>query len=192
MAGWPAVALPGIVPPMECYACSNEAGRQCRRCARVYCEIHGGDLCAECLSPASSMPSFNLYRGSLLALLIGTAVAIWLLVRPPGGDGEAQVFISEVTPTSIVTAVLDTPPPASPSPQVTRTPGARATSTPAPTATPEVREYTVQSGDTLLGIAELFAPAGVETLDFAQQIADLNGFATLSDAIVTGRVLAIP
>ncbi len=177
---------------MECYACSNEAGRQCRRCARVYCELHGGDLCAECLSPASSLPSFNLYRGSLLALLIGTAVAIWLLVRPPGGDGNAQVIISEVTPTSIVTSVLDTQTPANQTPQATRTPAALVTSTPAPTATPEVQEYIVQSGDTLLGIAELFAPAGVEPLDFAQRIADLNGFAAISDPIVTGQVLAIP
>lgn len=177
---------------MECYACSNEAGRQCRRCARVYCELHGGDLCAECLSPASSLPSFNLYRGSLLALLIGTAVAIWLLVRPPGGGGDALVIISEVTPTSIVTAVLNTPTPANQTPQATKTPRSLVTSTPAPTATPEVREYIVQSGDTLLGIAELFAPAGVEPLDFAQQIADFNGFAALSDPIVTGQVLTIP
>ena len=177
---------------MECYACRNEAGRQCRRCARVYCELHGGDLCAECLSPASSLPSFNLYRGSLLALLVGTAIAIWLLVRPPGGDGDAQVLISEVTPTSIVTAVLDTPTAADQTPRATRTPAALITSTPAPTATPEVREYVVQSGDTLLGIAELFAPAGVEPLDFAQQIADLNGFAAISDPIVPDQVLAIP
>ena len=177
---------------MECYACDNEAGRQCRRCARVYCELHGGDLCAECLSPASSLPSFNLYRGSLLALLVGTAVAIWLLVRPPGGDGDALVIISEVTPTSIVTAVLDTPIPDGQTPQATRTPGALVPSTPTPTATPEVQEYVVESGDTLLGIAELFAPAGVEPLDFAQQIADLNGFAAISDPIVTGQVLTIP
>ena len=177
---------------MECYACSNEAGRQCRRCARVYCELHGGDLCAECLSPASSLPSFNLYRGSLLALLIGTAIAIWLLVRPPGGDGDAQVIISEVIPTSIVTAVLDTPAPANQTPQATRTPRALVTSTPAPAATPEVQEYVVQSGDTLLGIAELFAPADVEPFDFAQQIADLNGFAAISDPIVPDQVLAIP
>ncbi|MCH8949869.1 MAG: LysM peptidoglycan-binding domain-containing protein, partial [Chloroflexi bacterium] len=102
------------------------------------------------------------------------------------------VIISEVTPTSIVTAVFDTPTPAGQTPQATRTPRALVTSTPAPTATPEVQEYVVQSGDTLLGIAELFAPAGVEPLDFAQQIADINGFAALSDPIVTGQVLTIP
>src|SRR3990172_4538659 len=87
---------------MECYACANQATRQCRRCARIYCELHGGDLCAECLSPASALPSFNLYRGSLLALLIATAVALWLIVRPPGSGDGREVVITQVTPTSIV------------------------------------------------------------------------------------------
>ena len=178
---------------MECYACRNEAGRQCRRCARVYCELHGGDLCAECLSPASSLPSFNLYRGSLLALLIGTAIAIWLLVRPPGGDGDAQVIISEVTPTSIVTAVLDTPTAADQTPRATRTPAALITSTPAPTATPEVREYVVQSGDTLLGIAELFAPAGIAFPEYAVAIAEANGLGDINTAIINpDDILVLP
>jgi len=177
---------------MECYACSNEAARQCRRCARVYCELHGGNLCAECLNPASSLPSFNLYRGSLLALLIGTAVAIWLLVRPPGGDSGGQVIISEVTPTSIVTAVLSTETPVSLTPQATRTPAIRTTPTPEATATPAVTEYVVQSGDSLYGIAELFAPAGVSVFDFAQQIADFNGFASVEEPIQPGQTLAIP
>ena len=158
----------------------------------IYCELHGGDICAECLHPASSLPSFNLYRGSLLALLIGSAIAIWLLVRPPGGDGGIQVIISEVTPTSIVTTVPITETPDSLTPEVTGTPAEQATSTPESTATPEVTEYTVQSGDNLLAIAELFAPAGVAIFDFAQQIADLNGFTSLDDAIVVGQVLAIP
>ena len=97
---------------MDCYACSNEASRQCRRCSRVYCEVHGGDLCAECLSPTSALPSFNLYRGSLLALLVGTAIAIWLLVRPPGGGDSPGVIITDLgTPSPIVTEVVDTPVP---------------------------------------------------------------------------------
>ncbi len=181
---------------MECYACSNEAARQCRRCARVYCELHGGDLCAECLSPASSLPSFNLYRGSLLALLIGTAVAIWLLVRPPGGDSGGQVIISEVTPTSIVTAVVSTETPVSLTPQATRTPGARTTPTPDATATPAapaVTEYVVQSGDNLYGIAELFAPPGIAFPDYAVDIAEANGLGDISTAIINpGDVLVLP
>ena len=94
---------------MECYACDNSATRQCRRCARVYCEIHGGELCAECLNPASALPSFNLYRGSLLALLVGTAVALWLLVQPIGGGSEPIVVIADITPTTEVTNVPTTP-----------------------------------------------------------------------------------
>ena len=75
---------------MNCYACANEATSQCKRCGRFYCDAHGDALCAECLKPASALPSFTLYRGSLLALLVGTAFALWLLVRPPGGSEESS------------------------------------------------------------------------------------------------------
>src|ERR1700694_1972257 len=94
---------------MEGYACSNKATRQCRRCARVYCELHGGDLCAECLSPASSLPSFNLYRGSLLALLIGSAIAMWLIVRPPESSSGNQILLSQLTPTTTISQGTRTP-----------------------------------------------------------------------------------
>jgi hypothetical protein len=177
---------------MECYACSNEATRQCRRCARVYCEVHGGDLCAECLSPASSLPSFNLYRGSLLALLVATAVALWLLVRPPGsGDGQ-EVVITEFTPTTIVTQVLSTSTPSTPAPTM-RTPAARETATPAASATPELRQYIVQEGDTLIGIAEQFAPPGVDAFEYAGLIvAASDSLASADDPLSPGQTLVLP
>jgi hypothetical protein len=181
---------------MECYACENEATRQCRRCARVYCELHGGDLCGECLNPVSTLPSFNLYRGSLLALLIATAVALWLLVRPPGsGDGEA-VVISDATPTAIETQARtptqdgETPEARTATPAASTTPG-----TPGPNATPTVsgpETYTVVDGDTLLGIAERFAPAGVAPLAYAQQIADASGLASIDTPINPGQTLVLP
>jgi len=62
---------------MNCYACANEATSQCKRCGRPYCDAHGDALCAECLKPASALPSYTLYRGSLLALLVGTAFALY-------------------------------------------------------------------------------------------------------------------
>ena len=184
---------------MECYACENEATRQCRRCARVYCELHGGDLCAECLSPASALPSFNLYRGSLLALLIGTAVALWLIVRPPGSGGGSEVVITQFTPTSIVSnatrtptapAALATATPGTPGP--TGTPGTPgpATGTPVPTAGP--RTYVVQSGDTLSGIAERFAPPGVAPFTYAQQIAAASGLSSVDQPITVGETLVLP
>jgi hypothetical protein len=182
---------------MECYACDNEATRQCRRCARVYCELHGGDLCAECMSPASALPSFNLYRGSLLALLVGTAVALWLLVRPPG-SGEEAVVVAGVTPTGIVTEVDEgtTTPDRTPSPTAgTATPAGTATSTPAPTAaptnTPGPRTYRVQQGDTLLSIAEENAPPGVSAVDYANRIAAANGISP-EDIINPGEELVLP
>lgn len=191
---------------MECYACSNEAARQCRRCSRLYCEVHGGDLCAECLSPASSLPSFNLYRGSLLALLVGTAIAIWLLVRPPGSGNGSEVVISQLTPSPIVTEVVATgtaTPPSTPdlqatagvgrTPAVNTTPTPRATQRPQATDTPAAQTYVVQSGDTLYGIADQFAPPGVDPVAYAAQIAAANNLGDLSSAIINpGQTLVLP
>jgi hypothetical protein len=181
---------------MQCYACDHQATRQCRRCARVYCELHGGDLCAECLSPASSLPSFNLYRGSLLALLVGTAVALWLIVRPPGSGSGNEVIISQVTPTAVVSQGTRTTTPASPtvaSPTAaTSTAVAVTTGTPQPTATPGPREYFVQSGDTLIGIATQFAPPGIDPFIYAQQIAAASGLSSVNQPIITGDRLVLP
>jgi len=181
---------------MECYACENEATRQCRRCARVYCELHGGDLCGECLNPASALPSFNVYRGSLLALLVGTAVAVWLLVRPPGpGSSEPEITLIDFTPTAIVTSVLETETPPSATPRATTptaraTPRPSATARPGPTDTPEPRTYEVQQGDTLIGIAQQFAPPGVDPFDYADQIASANNLT--GDLITPGQTLVLP
>lgn len=172
---------------MECYACANEATRQCPRCARVYCEVHGGELCAECLNPASALPSFNLYRGSLLALLVGTAVALWLLVQPPG-EGDGRQVLLPLTPTISVTQVLSTSTPAT----RTATPEAETTGAPAETASPEPRTYVVQPGDTLLDIADRFAPPGIDPVDYAQQIASASGLSSVNDPINPGDELVLP
>ena len=34
------------------------------------------------MDPALALPSYRVYRGSLLALLVGSIVAVWLLVLP--------------------------------------------------------------------------------------------------------------
>ena len=185
---------------MNCYACSNEASRQCKRCSRLYCEVHGGDLCAECLDPSSALPSFNLYRGSLLALLIGTAIAIWLLVRPPGAGDGPGVILTDFTPTVIVTQVIDTdtPPPdetpdRTPSADETPTPNAEETEEPEATDTPEVRSYVVESGDTLFAIADAFAPPGIDSFDYAADIAAANNLGDVDSAIINpGDILVLP
>ena len=50
----------------------------------LYCDDHGDALCERCMDPASALPSYRVYRGSLIALLIGSIFAVWLLVRPGG------------------------------------------------------------------------------------------------------------
>ena len=180
---------------MECYACPNQATRQCRRCARVYCELHGGDLCAECLSPSSSLPSFNLYRGSLLALLIGTAIALWLIVRPPGSGDGREVIIANVSPSPVVTRTIGTS-----TPRATQTPGTPgAVQTPpasvpavGATETPAQRTYIVQDGDNLLSIAERTAPPGIAAFDYAVQIAAASGLSSVDEPINPGQTLVLP
>jgi len=181
---------------VNCYACANEATSQCKRCGRLYCDEHGDDLCAECLKPASALPSYTLYRGSLLALLVGSAFAIWLLVRPPGGSEVSSPAAlgpgkpaAEEKQTPEVTAA----------PQLTRTgtPARGLTPTPSVAATPRAgTEYTVQEGDTLYGIAETFVPADEDVTSFVLQIVALNSLGDPSqlDAIVLrpGQVLNIP
>jgi hypothetical protein len=182
---------------MECYACSNQAVRQCRRCARVYCELHGGDLCAECLKPASALPSFNLYRGSLLALLFGTAIALWLLVQEPD-SGNGGVIISDITPSPRATQQVTTPTVAlTGTPAATLPPGTTATPTlppelPTATATSSIRTYVVQPGDTLLSIAEAFAPPGVSPFDYVNSIVAASGLSSSSDILSTGQTLVLP
>src|SRR6185503_9730522 len=132
---------------MTCFACEREPTRQCPRCGRPYCDEHGEDVCDACLNPGSGVPSFTLYRGSLLALLIGTAVAVWLIVQPSGGEtsGNQALRPQLVTPTAVARAIGATPgtPPALTGAQPTSpatgsaTPGAGAATTPgAPTGTP--------------------------------------------------------
>jgi len=113
---------------MTCFACEREPTRQCPRCGRPYCDEHGEDVCDACLNPGSGVPSFTLYRGSLLALLIGTAVAVWLIVQPSGGETSANQALRPqlVTPTAVARSVTGTTPGAAP----VQTPGAAPATTP--------------------------------------------------------------
>ena len=172
---------------MNCYACANEATSQCKRCGRLYCDAHGDALCAECLKPASALPSFALYRGSLLALLVGTAFALWLLVRPPGGSEDSSPAVVLPRPEEpVATATIQVP---------TSTPSARprATSTPAATPTPPAREYVVQEGDSLYSIAEVLKPFDVDLMDFIDEIALLNDLGDPDSAVLfPGQTLLVP
>ena len=162
---------------MDCYLCDNEASQRCPRCGNPYCGDHGEDLCADCLNPVNAAPSGAFFRASLLALLLGSVLALWLLVRPPGLPSDSSGFVI---------------PEASPQP-VTPTPAASATAEPTPTPTavptttaelPAPIEYTVVDDDTWYGIAEAF---GVD----AASLAAANGL-TLDDFLQPGQLLTIP
>ena len=169
---------------MNCYACANEATSQCKRCGRPYCDAHGDALCAECLKPASALPSYTLYRGSLLALLVGTAFALWLLVRPPGGSEESSPVVLPQQEKTTATATVEVP---------TSTPSQPTTPTPTATPTPSTRTYVVQGGDTLYGIAESLKPPDKNLVDFVREIAQLNNLGDPDSAVLhPGQTLIIP
>lgn len=104
----------------------------------------------------------------MLGLLILGVVAYVLYTQATeGGGGGLQT--ETVTPTT-----TSTPPPPTPTP----TPAATPTPTPAP------QTYTVQAGDTLLGIAERFGIT-VEDLQAKNELADPNN-------ISVGQKLQLP
>jgi len=189
---------------MSCYACARDAVHRCPRCAKPYCDEHGGELCAACQDPSSAIPSGTLFRGSLLALLVASVLALWLLIRPPGLPEEesgAQTGQPQVTRTPV--ALATTVPPPSPThaptgtpegtpagtPGISPTPGGTpaATPTPGPSPTPQpsqFTEYTVQQGDTLSSIAQRFGTT-------ADELARINGL-TNPNTLDIGQKLKIP
>src|SRR3990172_9239472 len=178
---------------MECYACDQAATRHCPRCTKPYCPGHGDNLCAECLDPVNAAPSSTVFRASLFALLAGSVLALWLLIRPPSVPGdEGSVIRPEPTPQ--VTPAGSRGPTQRPGVTATPGPSGAASATPgsgSASATPADEtpdggpiEYTVQEGDTWFGIAEAY---GVS----AEDLVAVNGL-TLDDFLHPGDVIAIP
>ncbi len=192
---------------MECYLCGGEPTHQCPRCRRLYCDEHGGEYCADCLSPASALPSSAIYRGSVLALLAGTVVALWLMIRPPGESNSSGGTGSTIIVTPSVTRVVRPQATRTPSGSVTAaatsvtTPGGETatpgngqeTATPAPGETPGgAQTYTVAPGDTLWDIAGRYLPQGENLAAFADRIAAANGLDAQNPVLSPGQVLQIP
>jgi len=190
---------------VECYLCGGEPTHQCPRCRRLYCDEHGGELCADCLSPASALPSSGIYRGSILALLAGTVVALWLMIRQPSEGNNPAGGTIVITPSPVVTRTVrpqaSRTPAGSVTPAETGTPAAGSatpesgeeTATPAPGETPGgAITYTVQQGDTLFGIAERYLPVGENLGDFVDRIAAANGLNAQNPQLEPGQVLHIP
>jgi LysM repeat protein len=178
---------------MSCYACGRDAIHRCPRCAKPYCDQHGGELCAACQDPSSAIPSGAVFRGALLALLVASVLALWLLIRPPGASDEsgAEAGQPSVTRTPVATATVRPSPSVSPSgtPGVSPTPGGtpEATPTPVPSPTPEPSpfvEYTVQPGDSLSSIAAQFGTT-------ADELARINSLAD-PNSLSVGQTLQVP
>ena len=195
---------------MTCYVCGKEATRRCPRCAKPYCEEHGDDLCAACQDPASAIPSGTVFRGSLLALLVASILALWLLIQPPGLPGEESGGETVLPPpTTTPSPRATTPAPASvtttasatatqtatATATVTATPTATAVAsataevTPSPVSTPTPQpspfsEYLVQAGDTLSSIAGKFGTT-------ADELARINGI-TDPNTLDIGQKLQVP
>lgn len=150
------------------------------------------------MDPALALPSYRVYRGSLLALLVGSIVAVWLLILPPAAadqDGPPESIAGLVGTATATPPPEATSPAGSPDETPTPTPAAEATETPEPTPTeepePEEQTYIVQGGDTLSLIAEQFTPPGVDPADFANSIANANGI-TDPSSLQVGQELIIP
>src|SRR5204863_3284043 len=106
---------------MDCYSCEQTAINACKRCAKPYCGDHGNAVyCSQCLEPASALPSFNLYRGALLVMLVGTALAVVLILRPPGETkGAVPVVVGKAAPTPTSSRGSTSPTIAAQTPQTT-------------------------------------------------------------------------
>jgi hypothetical protein len=173
---------------VNCYNCEQPATNACKRCAKPYCDEHGNAAyCSDCLQPSSALPSFNLYRGALLTMLVGTALAVFLIMRPPGETRSASpVVVGRLTPTARsgteqATIPVETPP--------------AATATPEPTAEPTeapFNEHVIVDGDTLYGIAEIYLTPGDDIDAFARAIANLNGLDFDAPILTPGETLLLP
>lgn len=180
---------------MTCFACEQEPTQQCPRCGRPYCNDHGEDVCDVCLQPASGLPSFTLYRGSLLALLVGTVVALIVLVQPPGSGGDAPQAGVVITPTAPVGVSVETPAPGGTTqpggtPAAGTTPAAGATATPGSGGSGS-GTYTVVAGDSLSSICERVKPTSMSVSDCVDQVVSINNLSSADD-ISVGDTLTVP
>lgn len=129
----------------------------------------------------NAAPSAVAFRVSLLGLLVGSVLALWLLVRPPGLPGESSEAL--IPPPQEGSEPVE-PGAATPTPTA-----AGAVASPAPTSAPTPAPegpvtYTVVEDDTWFGIAQAF---GVDP----EALAAANG-RTLEDFLQIGEELIIP
>lgn len=126
-------------------------------------------------------------RRTLIIIIGGVLVIVGVVVGLViffGGGEEGEQPVAETTP--VVTRTLTPTLPTSPTPSQPGPP--TDTPTPAATATLEPYQYTVQAGDTLYYIIQLF---GYRELVVVPEILSLNDMANEAD-LYAGQVLLIP
>lgn len=138
------------------------------------------------MSPEAAVPSAMAYRGSLLTLAVVSALAVFLIIRPPSDDSAADEPRAVVTPPPTQT-VQPTEEGGSgdstPGAQSTQAAGASPTADPSGTAA-SGRTHTVVDGDTLFAIAEQYDVT-------ADEIQAANPGVSF-DPLGLGTVLVIP
>lgn len=192
---------------MECFRCELEAVNECPRCGALYCDSHGETLCARCEDPSLALPSYMVYRGSLIALLVGSVFAVWLLILPSAGAdrvgppsslsgivpalGESTASSPAASPAASVSQ--PSTPSAGPEPTAELTPEPTAEPTPEPTPTPEPEpiRHVVSAGDSLFAIATRYASQGSDVLEYQDRIQLFNNISDPS-TIVIGQVVLVP
>ena len=147
--------------------------------------------------PERAAPSAWAYRGSIAALVLGSFLALFLVLRPPESASRAEPVRPAATPEATLeptptpepqpaaqtsTPVPATPVAVTPVPTPVPTPGPDPSPTPEPPSAPI--DYTIVAGDTLSDIAESF---GV-TLDAILELnPDLD-----PDTLQIGQIILVP
>jgi len=96
------------------------------------------------------------YRGAVLALVVGSVVALFLIINPPESESTSNSprMLATTTPALLTTATPTRTGKAARTPTATQ-PASAQTPVTTPTVTTQ-RTHTVQAGDTLSGIAQLY------------------------------------
>ncbi|MCY3604038.1 MAG: LysM peptidoglycan-binding domain-containing protein [Chloroflexi bacterium] len=145
--------------------------------------------------PERATPSAWAYRGSIAALVLGSFLALFLVLRPPESASRAEPVspatatdTPEATPRPGAVATREpataTPAPATPAPTPVSTPTSTATSEPTPAPALEPIEYEIVPGDTLSAIAVEFDVS-------VEAILALNP-GLQPDSIQAGQIILVP
>lgn len=144
--------------------------------------------------PERATPSAWAYRGSIAALVLGSFLALFLVLRPPESASRAEPVnpatdTPEATPTPEAVATREpaatpTPTSATPAPTPVSTPTQAATPEPTPAPALEPIEYEIVAGDTLSAIA-------VEFDVTVEAILALNP-GLEPDSIQAGQIILVP